>query len=183
MITEQSPAAPIRTNFYQLNVFLCFNKFAIYEPKHNNVGSYNLRKTMPLYTFVSLKHWWSELTSSIIYMSVACFTNWPPASPALWLWHFHINVLYYKHSCHLVFHESTISWHWKLEELIIHKSGKCCALSFPVTPPSFHPSLIFSSPPLPSSPLNTELKRKEPNHPKKKGQHPWTLTFYLCSCT
>ncbi|XP_039857960.1 WD repeat-containing protein 27 [Simochromis diagramma] len=30
-------------------------------------------------------------------------------------------------------------------------------------------SVFPSSPPLPNSPLNTELKRKEPSHPKKKG--------------
>lgn len=49
--------------------------------------------------------------------------------------------------------------------------------------PPFHPSLVFSSPPLPNSPLNTELKRKEPSHPKKKGQHPRTLTSHLYSYT
>lgn len=57
--------------------------------------------------------------------------------------------------------------------LIIHNGGKCCAPSFPVTLfPPFHPSLVLSSPPLPDSPLNAEFKKKEPNHPKKKGQHP-----------
>lgn len=46
--------------------------------------------------------------------------------------------------------------------------------SFPVTPLlPFHPSLfVFSSPLLLESPLNAELKKKEHNHPKKKGSYP-----------
>lgn len=98
------------------------------------------------------------------------FFSWPPACNFFSLWHFHINLAYYNHFCHLVFHESTISWYWELERLIIHNSGKCCAPLFPVTPP-FHPSLVFSSPPVPESPLNADFKKKEPSHPKKKGQH------------
>lgn len=51
-------------------------------------------------------------------------------------------------------------------------NGKCCAPSFPVTLLSpFPPSLVFSSPLLPESPLNVAFKKKEPNLPKKKGQH------------
>lgn len=39
----------------------------------------------------------------------------------------------------------------------------------PVT--TFFSLFVFSSPPLPESPLNAELQKKEPKHPKKKGQH------------
>uniref|UniRef100_A0A3Q2CMK6 WD repeat domain 27 n=1 Tax=Cyprinodon variegatus TaxID=28743 RepID=A0A3Q2CMK6_CYPVA len=41
--------------------------------------------------------------------------------------------------------------------------------------PLFPSSLVSSSPLLLESPLNAELKRKEPSHPKKKGQQPRCL--------
>lgn len=45
--------------------------------------------------------------------------------------------------------------------------------SFPVTLFSlFPPPLFFSSPVLLESPLSAELRKKEPNHPKKKGPYP-----------
>ncbi|XP_016524039.1 WD repeat-containing protein 27 [Poecilia formosa] len=47
---------------------------------------------------------------------------------------------------------------------------ECCTPLFPVTPsPCLPSSLVSSSPPLLESPLNAELKRKEPSHPKRKG--------------
>lgn len=71
---------------------------------------------------------------------------------------------------HLVSNESAILWYCKLEGLIIRNDGKCCTPLFPVTSsPRVPSSFVSSSPPLLESPLNAELKKKEPGHPKKKG--------------
>lgn len=75
-------------------------------------------------------------------------------------------------SCRLVFHDSAISWHWQEAELVIHRGGKYCCPSFPVTLPP--PLLVLSSPRLPESPLNAVFKKKQPTHPKQKGQRSFT---------
>lgn len=129
-------------------MFLLRNKFVIYEPKHNHDSSLKFAKKKCNYRLLllSLRHWSPDLTSNRTY-ECGLFFSWPPACDSLWLGRFRINMAYYSHSCHLVFHESTISWYWELERLIIHNGGKCCAFSFPVTlsPISPLPCFQFSS--------------------------------------
>lgn len=70
------------------------------------------------------------------------------------------------------FHQSAISWYWKVAEVVVRADGNAASLYFQ---PYHH--LLFplsSSPPLPESPLNAEFTEKKATHPKKTGQHPCT---------